>query len=123
MTRRFLVIYQSGPNHLSAYVPDVPGCVSIGHSLEELRENIHDELEFHLERMSIEGRSLQEPIMGMDDVPPGTHAEWMMVKPMPEKNALSLDEKIRRRLRRPFGIRWNWFSRSMGGVRVRTDFV
>ncbi len=81
------------------------------------------ELEFHLERMALEGRSLQEPFMGMDDVPAGTHAEWMMVKPMPEEKALSLDAKIRRRLRRPFGFKWNWFSRSVAGVKVRTTFV
>jgi predicted RNase H-like HicB family nuclease len=123
MIRRYLVIYQIGSGHMSAYVPDVPGCSSIGHSLEELRENIHDELEFHLERMALEGRSLQEPFMGMDDVPAGTHAEWMMVKPMPEEKALSLDAKIRRRLRRPFGFKWNWFSRSVAGVKVRTTFV
>ena len=123
MIRRYLVIYQIGSGHMSAYVPDVPGCSSIGHSLEELRENIHDELEFHLERMALEGRSPQEPFMGMDDVPAGTHAEWMMVKPMPEEKALSLDAKIRRRLRRPFGFKWNWFSRSLGTARARTNYI
>jgi predicted RNase H-like HicB family nuclease len=123
MIRRYLVIYQIGSGHMSAYVPDVPGCSSIGHSLEELRENIHDELEFHLERMALEGRSLQEPFMGMDDVPAGTHAEWMMVKPMPEEKAVSLDAKIRRRLRRPFGFKWNWFSRSLNTARVRTNYI
>jgi predicted RNase H-like HicB family nuclease len=123
MKRRYLVIYQHGSSHLSAYVPDVPGCASIGHSMEELRENIHDELEFHLERMAIEGRSPQEPFMGMDDVAAGVHAEWMIVRPMPEKKALSLDAKIRRRLRKPFGFRWNLFSRNLSGVRVRTAVV
>ena len=123
MTQRYLVIYQQGPNHLSAYVPDVPGCASIGHSMEELRENIHDELEFHLERLALEGRSVQDPFMGMEDVPPGTHAEWMLVKPLPEKKALSLDAKIRRRLRKPFGFRWNWFARDVAAARVRASYV
>jgi len=116
VTRRYLVIYQNGSGHLSAYVPDVPGCASIGHSLEELRENMHDELEFHLERMALDGLSVQEPFIGMDDVAPGVHAEWMMVKSLPEKKALSLDAKIRRR---PLGLRWDMFSRTLSGIRMR----
>jgi predicted RNase H-like HicB family nuclease len=119
MTQRYLVLYQIGPNHLSAYVPDVPGCASIGHSMEELRENIHDELEFYLERMALDGRSVQDPIMGMDDVPEGVHAEWMIVKPLPKQKALSLEAKIRRRLRRSFGFKWNIFSREVVDARTR----
>jgi predicted RNase H-like HicB family nuclease len=123
MISRYLVIYQIGSGHLSAYVPDLPGCSSIGHSLEELRENIHDELEFYLERMTLEGRAVQAPFMGMGDVPAGVHAEWMMVRPMAQEKALSLDAKIRRRLRGAFGAKWNWFSRSAGVARVRTHLV
>jgi predicted RNase H-like HicB family nuclease len=123
MISRYLVIYQIGSGHLSAYVPDLPGCSSIGHSLEELRENIHDELEFYLERMALEGCSVQQPVMGMDDIAAGTHAEWMIVRPMSEAKALSLDAKIRRRLRGAFGFKWNWFSRNVDAVRVRTHLV
>lgn len=123
MISRYLVVYEIGSGHLSAYVPDLPGCSSIGHSLEELRENIHEELEFYLERMALEGRAVQDPFMGVDDVAAGTYTEWMLVRPMPRQKALSLDAKIRQRLRRPFGFKWGWFSRDAGGVRVRTTFV
>ena len=123
MISRYLVIYQIGSGHLSAYVPDLPGCSSIGHSLEELRENIHDELEFYLERMLLEGREVQQPFMGMDDIAAGIHAEWMIVRPMTQQKALSLDAKIRRRLRGAFGVKWNWNSRSVGVGRVRTELV
>jgi predicted RNase H-like HicB family nuclease len=123
MVSRYLVIYQIGSGHLSAYVPDLPGCSSIGHSLEELRENIHAEMEFYLERMALEGRAVQEPFMGMDDVPAGVHAEWMLVKPLPAKRTLSLDAKIKQKLRRAFGMKWNWFSRSLNGDKVWTHLV
>lgn len=49
MTRRYLVIYESGPTNMSGFAPDVPGCVATGQSLEEMRRNLREALEFHLE--------------------------------------------------------------------------
>ena len=36
---RFLVIIEKGPNNLSAYVPDLPGCVSTGRDREEVMQH------------------------------------------------------------------------------------
>jgi predicted RNase H-like HicB family nuclease len=123
MTRRYLVIYQSGPNHWSASVPDVPGCGSIGHSLEELREKVHDELALYLERMAVAGRPIQDPFMGLDDVGPSIHAEWMLVKTRPVEQPLSLNDKIIQRLSKLLGPKWNLFSRGAKGVGARRNFV
>jgi predicted RNase H-like HicB family nuclease len=49
MTRRYLVIYESGPTNMSGFAPDVPGCVATGRSLEEMRSNLREALEFHLQ--------------------------------------------------------------------------
>lgn len=103
-------------------MPDVPGCASIGHTLEELRENVHDELEFHLERMVLEGRAVQDPIMGMGDVAPDAHAEWMLVRPLPEKTLLR-NAGVRQRLRRMLGLRWKMFSWSGESGRVRASWI
>ena len=40
MTRRYLVIYENGPDNMSGFAPDVPGCASTGHSLDEMRDFI-----------------------------------------------------------------------------------
>jgi len=80
MTRRYLAIYRRGPGNLSGIVPDVPGCGSIGHSMADLRENLHDALEFHLEHLMLKGKPLPEPSLGPDDVTVTGIAEWLVVR-------------------------------------------
>ena len=36
MTRQYTVIYESGPNNWSAYVPDLPGCIATGATRDEI---------------------------------------------------------------------------------------
>ena len=48
---KFLVIIEKGPNNLSAYLPDLPGCVSAGRDREEVLRNIREADEGHLEVM------------------------------------------------------------------------
>lgn len=60
MTRRYLVVYETGPGNLSGFAPDVPGYGSIGHSLEEMRENLREALEFHLEGLALDGLCLRQ---------------------------------------------------------------
>ena len=44
-----VIIEQVGDgDHFSAYVPDVPGCISTGHSFAEARETIRVALRVHL---------------------------------------------------------------------------
>jgi predicted RNase H-like HicB family nuclease len=80
MTRRYLAIYRRGPGNLSGFVPDVPGCASIGHSMEEMRENLHDALEFHLEGLVLSGNRIPEPTLGLEDMCATGTAEWMVVR-------------------------------------------
>ena len=80
MTRRYLAIYRRGPGNLSGIVPDVPGCGSVGHSMVEMRENLHDALETHLEGLMKKGEALPEPSMGLNDVVATGVAEWLVVR-------------------------------------------
>ena len=57
---KFAVIIEKGPNNYSAYVPDLPGCVSAGHTLEETRQMIREAIEFHLEGMREDGDPIPE---------------------------------------------------------------
>ena len=80
MTKRYLAIYRRGLGNLSGIVPDVPGCGSIGHSMVEMRENLHDALEHYLEGLVQKGEPLPEPSMGLDDVAATGIAEWLVVR-------------------------------------------
>jgi len=61
MTQYAVVIeHEKGSNH-SAYVPDLPGCVSTGDTLEEVQRNIREAIEFHLRGMRTDGDPIPEP--------------------------------------------------------------
>ena len=48
---RFLVIIEKGENNYGAYSPDLPGCVAVGDTLEEVDKNMREAIEMHLEGM------------------------------------------------------------------------
>ena len=65
---RFLVIIEKGNQNYGAYSPDLPGCVAVGDTQEEVERNMHDAIIMHLQGMLEDN----EPI------PPGqTSAEYM----------------------------------------------
>jgi predicted RNase H-like HicB family nuclease len=47
---RYAVVIESGPENFSAYVPDLPGCIATGKTLDEVLANIRGATEFHLEQ-------------------------------------------------------------------------
>jgi predicted RNase H-like HicB family nuclease len=55
---RFLVVYEKGDQNCSAYLPDLPGCVAVGDTLEDVEKGIREAIKLHLQGM-IED---QEPI-------------------------------------------------------------
>jgi predicted RNase H-like HicB family nuclease len=59
---KYLVVVeggQSGENY-SAYSPDVPGCGTVGDTVEEVLANMYEALQFHLEGMALHGEELPE---------------------------------------------------------------
>ena len=71
MTREYVVIYergQDGEESFGAYVPDLPGCVSTGDTLEEAQRNIRDTIQLHLEGLKSEGLPIPEPTTIADKV-------------------------------------------------------
>ena len=59
--RKYAVVIEHGERNLSAYVPDLPGCVSTGKTIEEIQRNIREAIEFHLEGMVADGDPIPEP--------------------------------------------------------------
>jgi predicted RNase H-like HicB family nuclease len=56
-----LVVVEPGPTSFGAYVPDLPGCVAVGGSRDEVLRLIHEAVESHLEGMRAEGRPIPVP--------------------------------------------------------------
>ena len=59
--RKYAVVIERGPNNFSAFVPDLPGCVTTGKTVEEIERNIREAIELHLEGMAEDGVPIPEP--------------------------------------------------------------
>lgn len=58
---RWLVIIEKTPNNLSAYSPDLPGCVATGANREEIEERIREAIQMHIDGMREDGLEIPEP--------------------------------------------------------------
>ena len=58
---QYAIVIEKAGNNYSAYVPDLPGCVSTGETVEEVRKNIKDAIDFHLEGLKEDGLPLPRP--------------------------------------------------------------
>jgi len=52
---RYLVVVERGPTSYGAYVPDLPGCIAVGETREEVLASIQEAIEFHLEGLKEAG--------------------------------------------------------------------
>jgi predicted RNase H-like HicB family nuclease len=59
--KRYAVIFEKSANGWGAYVPDLPGCVALGFTLEETKSLIREALEQHLAAMKADGDPIPEP--------------------------------------------------------------
>ena len=46
---KYAVVIEKAPSNYSAYVPDLPGCVATGDTVEETEREIRSAIEFHIE--------------------------------------------------------------------------
>lgn len=67
MKRYAIVIEEAGLNY-SAYVPDLPGCVATGATVEETERLLREAIELHVEGMREDGVPIPEPSSRVDYV-------------------------------------------------------
>jgi predicted RNase H-like HicB family nuclease len=58
---QYLVVIEQGPSSFGAYVPDLPGCVAVGDTREEVTRLIHEAIVFHLEGIKEDGLPIPQP--------------------------------------------------------------
>ena len=58
---RYAVIIEHGETSYGAYVPDLPGCVAVAETKDEVMSLIKEAIEFHLEGIGQEGQSVPVP--------------------------------------------------------------
>jgi len=58
------VIIERSKTGYSAYLPELPGCISTGSSIQELKQNITEAISFHLEGMKEDKLSVPRVMAG-----------------------------------------------------------
>ena len=58
---QYLVIVEKGASSYGAHVPDLPGCVAVGETKDEVLALIREAIEFHLEGMKQDGEPIPPP--------------------------------------------------------------
>jgi predicted RNase H-like HicB family nuclease len=90
MKCKYLVEYYKTANNFAGHAPDILGCISVGDTLEEMRANMIEALEFHFEGTVEDGISIPAPTTTTVDFSPAhedydpsvlyTVVEWLEVE-------------------------------------------
>lgn len=57
----YAVVIEKAEKNYSCYVPDLPGCVATGATLEQAEAEIREAIELHIEGMREDGLPIPEP--------------------------------------------------------------
>jgi predicted RNase H-like HicB family nuclease len=58
---RYAVVIEKAEGNYSAYVPDLPGCVATGGTVEETQREIRAAIRFHLDGLIADSLPIPEP--------------------------------------------------------------
>ncbi len=58
---RYAVVLEKAKRNYSAYVPDLPGCVATGKTVQEVLSSIREAIEFHIEGLVEDGAPIPDP--------------------------------------------------------------
>ena len=61
MSKKYAVIFERANTNWAACVPDLPGCVSTGRTLEETELNVREAISGHLRTLREFGEPIPEP--------------------------------------------------------------
>jgi predicted RNase H-like HicB family nuclease len=58
---RYAVVIEKASNNFSAYVPDLPGCVATGDTVEEVEGLIREAITLHMKSLREDGLPVPSP--------------------------------------------------------------
>ena len=65
---RYAIVIEKAENNFSGYVPDLPGCVATGATVEETESVLRGAIEFHLAGLREDGTQIPLPSSHVDYV-------------------------------------------------------
>ena len=58
---QYAIIIERSDTGFGAFVPDLPGCVAVGETEDEVRQLIREAIEFHLDGLREDGEAIPPP--------------------------------------------------------------
>ena len=68
MSVKYAVIFEQAQSNWAAYVPDLPGCMTTGRTMEETKINIREAIQGHLATLRQFGNPIPQPASLADEV-------------------------------------------------------
>jgi len=65
---RYAIVIEKAGENFSGYVPDLPGCVATGTTVEEAESELREAIEFHLAGLREDGTPIPPPSSRVDYV-------------------------------------------------------
>jgi predicted RNase H-like HicB family nuclease len=59
--RKYAVVFERSADGYGAFVPDLPGCITVGETLEETERNIREAITGHIAVMEEHGETVPPP--------------------------------------------------------------
>lgn len=59
--KEYVVVYERAGSNYSAYVPDLPGCIAGGETIEETEALMKEAIRLYLEALAEDGEEIPEP--------------------------------------------------------------
>ena len=64
--KRYAIVVERAKRNYAAYVPDLPGCVATGATIEETGRRLREAIELHVAGMREDGLTVPEPSSVVD---------------------------------------------------------
>jgi len=58
---RYAIVIEKAESNYSAYVPDLPGCIATGATIDEVEAQIREAIAFHVEGLREDGLPIPQP--------------------------------------------------------------
>ena len=65
---RYAIVIEKAESNYAAYVPNLPGCIATGATIEETEREIREAIDLHLRGMREDGLPIPEPSSSVDYV-------------------------------------------------------
>ena len=60
---RYAIVIEKTDNNFGAWAPDLPGCVAVGDTVEEVQQLMQEAIEMHLAGMREDGDPIPPPVV------------------------------------------------------------